>query len=70
MGFILEPEEAQALIAKDAHNKNILFPYLNDEDLNSRPDRSPSRWVINFHGWTLEQAESPAPCGGGADGFV
>jgi hypothetical protein len=56
MGFVLEPEDAQALIAKDPRNKDVLFPYLNGEDLNSRPDQSPSRWVINFHDWPEERA--------------
>jgi len=56
MGFVIEPEEAQALIAKDPRNKAVLFPYLNGEDLNSRPDQSPSRWVINFHDWPEERA--------------
>jgi hypothetical protein len=27
----------------------VLFPYLNGEDLNSRPDGSASRWVIDFN---------------------
>ncbi len=54
MGFVLTPEEAQALIDKDPRNKDVLFPYLNGEDLNSRPDQSPSRWVINFHDWPLD----------------
>jgi hypothetical protein len=54
MGFILTPEEAQALIDKDPRNKDVLFPYLNGEDLNSRPDQSPSRWVINFKDWALD----------------
>jgi len=58
MGFVLEPDEAQALIAKDPRNREALFHYLNGEDLNSRPDQSPSRWVINFHDWPLEKAES------------
>ena len=58
MGFVLEPEEAAALIAKDPRNREALFPYLNGEDLNSRPDQSPSRWVINFHDWPLERAET------------
>ncbi len=35
MGFVLSPDEAQALIAKDLRNKDVLFPYLNGEDLNS-----------------------------------
>lgn len=55
-GFVLEPEAALALIAKDARNKDALFPYLNGEDLNSRPDQSPSRWVINFHDWPEDRA--------------
>ncbi|MGH8500853.1 MAG: Eco57I restriction-modification methylase domain-containing protein, partial [Methylococcales bacterium] len=56
MGFVLTPEEAQALIVKDKHNRDVLFPYLNGEDLNSRPDQSPSRWVINFKDWPLERS--------------
>ena len=50
-GFILEPGEAEALIAKNPKNKDVLFPYLNGEDLNTNPDQSPSRWVINFFNW-------------------
>jgi hypothetical protein len=48
MGFVLEPDEAEALIAKDPRNADCLFPYLNGEDLNSHPEQQPSRWVINF----------------------
>jgi hypothetical protein len=62
MGFILEPEEAQELIARDPRNADVLFPYLNGEDLNSRPDQSASRWVINFRDWPLERAEQYADC--------
>ena len=54
MGFVLEPEEAQALVAKDARNADVLFPYLNGQDLNTNPDQSPSRWVINFFDWPLD----------------
>jgi len=49
MGFVLEPEEAQEWIAADARNADVLFPYLNGEDLSSRPDTSASRWVIDFN---------------------
>jgi hypothetical protein len=62
MGFILAPEEAQSLMLKDSKNKDVLFPYLNGEDLNSRPDQSPSRWVINFQDWPLEKAEAYTDC--------
>jgi hypothetical protein len=56
MGFVLTPEEAQGLIVKDERNRDVLFPYLNGEDLNSRPDQSPSRRVINFRDWPLDRS--------------
>lgn len=55
-GFILEPEEAQKWIAEDPRNAEVLFPYLNGEDLNSRPDYSASRWVIDFNSRREEEA--------------
>jgi hypothetical protein len=62
MGFVLTPEEAQRLIAKNPKNKDVLYPYLNGEDLNSRPDQSPSRWVINFFDWPIERAMEYPDC--------
>jgi hypothetical protein len=55
-GFVLEPGQAQQLIAKDPRNKDVLFPFLGAEDLNSRPNSLASRQVINFHDWTQEKA--------------
>jgi hypothetical protein len=62
MGFVLTPEEAQRLLDKDPRNRDVLFPYLNGEDLNSRWDQSPSRWVINFHDWPIEKAMEYPDC--------
>jgi hypothetical protein len=45
MGFVLELEEAQTLIDRDQKNKDVLFPYLNGQDLNSNPNQSP---VVHF----------------------
>lgn len=61
-GFVLSTEEAQRLIDKDKKNKDVLFPYLNGEDLNSRPDQSASRWVINFFDWPIERAREYPEC--------
>jgi Eco57I restriction-modification methylase len=61
-GFVLTPEEAAGLIFKDPKNKDVLFPYINGDDLNNRPDQSPSRWVINFFDWTEEKARQYADC--------
>lgn len=52
-GFVLDKDEAAELIRKDSSNRDVLFPYLNGDDLNTRIDQSPSRWVINFFDWPL-----------------
>ncbi len=58
MGFVLDPGEAQEWIAADARNAEVLFPYLNGEDLNQQPDASASRWVIDFNDRDEGQAKS------------
>ncbi|MFG3577805.1 Eco57I restriction-modification methylase domain-containing protein [Micromonospora chersina] len=62
LGFTMAPEEAAALIARDKRNRDVLFPYLNGQDLNSRPDGSASRWVINFHDWGEDKARAYPDC--------
>ena len=57
-GFILEPEEAREWIVEDSRNAEVLFPYLNGRDVNSRPDFSASRWVIDFNDRNERQAQS------------
>jgi len=61
-GFVLVSNEAEALIAKDVKNKDIIFPYLNGDDLNNSPDQNSSRWVINFFDWTEEKAKQYPDC--------
>jgi hypothetical protein len=61
-GFVLEPNEAKALIEKNPQNINVLFPYLNGDDLNNNPDQSPSRWVVNFFDWAEEKAKKYSDC--------
>jgi DNA-binding transcriptional ArsR family regulator len=62
IGFVLEPREANNLIRRNVRNKDVLFPYLTGEDLNSSPTQSPARWVINFFDWPLERAEDYPDC--------
>ncbi|WP_431218530.1 Eco57I restriction-modification methylase domain-containing protein [Leifsonia xyli] len=59
-GFVLSPEEARAMLLDDPRNMEVLAPYLTGEDLNSRPDRSATRWAINFREMTESQAQSYA----------
>lgn len=62
MGFTMSPEEAQALIEKDPRNEEVLFPYLNGQNLNQHPAHTASRWVINFFDWSEERARSYSDC--------
>jgi hypothetical protein len=62
LGFAVEPEVARALIVKDVRNADVLFPYLNGQDLNSTPDGSASRWIINFREWSQERAATYRDC--------
>ena len=60
--FIISPEEAEELIAADPRNADVVVPFLNGEDLNTRPDCSASRWTINFLDWSLDRAEKYPLC--------
>lgn len=58
MGFVLTSDEAQRMLDDDGTNADVIFPYINGEDLNSDPEQRPSRWVINFWDWPEERARS------------
>lgn len=57
MGFIVEEDVAQAMLRNDAKNAEVLFPYINGEDLNTDSQQRASRWVINFWDWPEEKAQ-------------
>lgn len=57
MGFVLAPDEAQRMLDADPKNAEVIFPYINGDDLNSDPEQRPSRWVINFWDWPEERAQ-------------
>lgn len=61
-GFLLRPNEACGLIIKSPKNKDVLFPYLNGDDLNNNPDQSASRWIINFFDWSEEKVKEYKDC--------
>jgi len=62
MGFVLSASEARSLIDHDPRNAEVVRTYLNGEDVNSRPDCSAARWIIDFRDWPIERArEYPAP---------
>jgi hypothetical protein len=55
-GFVLEKDDARLLLNADAKNADVIFPYMNGDDLNSDPQQRPSRWVVNFWDWPEERA--------------
>lgn len=55
MGFVLECSEAESLLKRGPRLREVIEPYLNGEDLNNRPDHSPSRYVINFRDWPVDR---------------
>jgi len=57
IGFVVEPEEAKALIQKNPRNKDCLFLFPNGRDINNDPESRPSRYVICFYDWPLEKAQ-------------
>ncbi|MEV7968892.1 DNA methyltransferase [Sphaerisporangium sp. NPDC088356] len=62
MGFTMTPENARILIDGDERNREVLFPYINGQNVSSRPDCSASRWIIDFRDWPVERAKEYSEC--------
>lgn len=55
-GFIVSAEEARAMLDDaTADYSRVVRPFLTSDDIASRPDQSPSRWIIDFGQMALEQ---------------
>lgn len=55
-GFLLSPVQARRMLDADPRNAEVIFPFINGDDLNSDPEQKPSRWVINFWDWPEKKA--------------
>lgn len=56
LGFVLSPDDAHRMLDDDPRNSEVIFPYLDGDDLKSVPEQRPTRWVINFWDWPEERA--------------
>lgn len=56
LGFVLSQNEALKMLRADPKNAEVIFPYLDGDDLKSVPEQRPTRWVINFWDWPEEKA--------------
>jgi len=55
-GFLIPAVEARRLIHERPERAQVLRPYLTARDLFGRPDGQATRFVVDFHPRTLEQA--------------
>ena len=58
-GFILSSNEADNLIRVNPRNRDVIFPYLVGEEINSDPQHKGKMWIINFFDWPLKQTTAP-----------
>ncbi|MHC3450308.1 Eco57I restriction-modification methylase domain-containing protein [Streptomyces prasinus] len=56
LGFTLPKAEALTWIAEDPKCADVLFPYLNGQDVSNDPAHSSDRWIVNFGEWSEDEA--------------
>lgn len=61
LGFVLSQDEVEKLIALKPNLHDVIFSYLNGDDLNSSPTQAASRFVINFFDWTEQKCQMEYP---------
>ena len=49
--------EMHRLIAEDPRNREVIFPYIGGEEVNTSPTHAHHRYVINFRDWPLRREE-------------
>ena len=49
--------EMQRLIVADPRNREVIFPYIGGEEVNTSPTHAHHRYVINFRDWPLRRAD-------------
>jgi hypothetical protein len=55
-GFVLSPDEASSLVAKDPDSRAVVRPYLVGEDVAKHPSQQASRFVVDFGTMDLSDA--------------
>jgi hypothetical protein len=55
-GFVLDENDKEEFISIDKNNSDVIFGYFNGDDLNSLPELTPRRWIINFGEMNEEDA--------------
>ena len=56
-GFVLTKGEGQAMAGRDERLREVIFPFINGQELNNDPQQAPGRSIINFADWSLEKVQ-------------
>lgn len=54
-GFVLSLEEGEELLSRSPPEARVVRKFLVGDDLNNRPDQTPSRYVVSFEDMSLEE---------------
>ena len=52
--------EMRRLIELEPRNREVIFPYIGGEEVNTSPTHAHHRYVINFRDWPLRRADRQA----------
>lgn len=56
-GFFISDETEEQLITSSEYYKDVIFPFINGQELNSSPVLAPGRKIIYFWNWSLKECE-------------
>lgn len=62
LGFLIDSIKVNELLEIDKKYKDVLFMYLNGDDINTKPNQLPDRWAINFFNWSIEKTQEYKHC--------
>ncbi len=49
--------EMRRLVEEDPRNRDVIFPYIGGEEINTSPTHAHHRYAINFRDWPLRRAD-------------
>jgi hypothetical protein len=56
-GFVLAPDEKEALVSKKLRNAERIFPFIGGQEVNTSPTQAHERYVISFGSMPLREAD-------------
>ena len=59
--------EMRRLVEEDPRNREVVFPYIGGEEVNTNPTHAHHRYVINFKDWPLRRDDLGEPWAGADD---